>query len=890
MNIFTSTRDFLSHRIGGNSSVLPDASIFYDVRNLSVVSLHVVSLLESKVVTAVAVLSNGIRVYLSAVDEYYVGATEAPSTLRVVHVRKPPTVKRGGALRVRSAYCSQGVFMSSVSASGGGVDEAGGQDILLGVTEDLIARKGVRVSGQRPSLREAVCTVDLRRSGSDSTSRADVGGEGRIHDIKETCPQLYDSALARMRTLASVSSTGPNPPKRAPLLDSRQGGYAFLGITCTEPTPDPPPGPSPCLAFAHREKGSGVALRDLLNVTRLSELCWQHLPVPSSATQRQVLCLTTHGVHVINKTRPCDYLERILSQHTAGQEYLANAQTFFQYFGAIQAGAMCVGLACGIPADFGGSEGIDSTVYTAPPGVDAIRRRAMSVLLQLGGTAAYRTPTGSGGSQFARHAEFTPSASYAAICLFASRILRPIWFRSLIYTDKTPLTTLAGAAAVVSAPKKKPNFLVRRSDINNIRDPLIHLVAILREYFSSAIRKIPIDTSMRSHGDVTHTADSGDGRHNSKSSIILKQLHMNAAANRGDDDAALDIDARRLEDTAFNALYRLLARSSQALSLIDIFLTAEQNHNINIDWSRLADEPFSTLVIDPKNHDTVKRMVNDLLQGLSSATILGESSKSLGSHIADEITQQLSKHCYLWFSPGDKFLYEGLKALMAGHAAPLQSNERSSYVSQTGMLLCKAARYWRSLGDVTGEGSVLWDTCSQLNNLGGEAPERVVDVCMAASENFGGGKMASHGGDRTGRASTLAGAGEDFEQEDWERGLYHGGGVHTAEDRKAARKACYDCLLNEIRRVRVSPDRLGGGVVTVQTDMSTDAENAVGHTPMARMIAHALSTNEDELFHQQLYSFLMDIDREQLVYIQSRHIENFLREKDPLLLYRCMAM
>jgi hypothetical protein len=71
-----------------------------------------------------------------------------------------------------------------------------------------------------------------------------------------------------------------------------------------------------------------------------------------------------------------------------------------------------------------------------------------------------------------------------------------------------------------------------------------------------------------------------------------------------------------------------------------------------------------------------------------------------------------------------------------------------------------------------------------------------------------------------------------------------------------------------------------------------DTDNSLEHSPMARMISHALATSDDEMFHHQLYNFLVDIDKEQLVYIQSRHIENFLREKDPLLLYRyctCLA-
>mmetsp|Transcript_24760 Transcript_24760/g.36519 ORF Transcript_24760/g.36519 Transcript_24760/m.36519 type:complete len:1559 (+) Transcript_24760:131-4807(+) len=858
-NVFQKTRDFLSRRSG---STYPDARQFNDDHNLMIVSMHVVSLFESKSVNLLLVLSSGVRVYLSTATDTF--SSSAPNTLSVAHVRTPPMERNtlpatsvGGmtplsssAVRVDRAFYSHGVMLASGRFSNtqvGREENTTGQDTLLGLTEDLICRDSVR--GLQPSLREAVSLITTSRQ--QSAAGASGSSRGRVHDIKESCPQLHGLGLSRIQVLSSLSRTAPNESRRVHV--SGNSNYTVLGVAKDVP-PNPPPGSAPCLSYAHRPPEAGVPLEDMHNICQLNEFAWTHLPVPSAAVQRQLLCLTNQGMHVINKLRPVDYLMRILSMRGTGHEYLSAAQSFFGHYGAVQSCAMCVGIACGLPGDAGGGEGIDPSIPITAPAADEVRRRAVSIMLQLGGAASFRRNKVLGWAP--NVADITYSQSYDAITLFASRVLRPIWFREIIFHEKHSGSSVSGN---VIPAKNRLKFLLSQSDMNSIRQPLIQLLGVLREYFASAIRRPPQETSRNA---PTNSVQTG------KANVIVRQLGMNSRAR--DAEVTREIDAKRQEEAAYNALYRLLSRSCQALSLFDILLSAERNHNISINWSDLNGKMFSDIVTTAAAHESVKRLVNGALQD--------QSSSSRTTHVADEITLQLSRFCYLWFSRGDKFLYEGLKALMAGHTAPAGSSERASYVTQAGGLLCQAARYWRSLNDVEGEKSILWSTCAQLITLGGNAPERVVDLCVSASENFGGGKGSSDS-----HHSLMSAFESGAESEEWEKDLYHGGGVFTSEERLRARKDCYECLLNEIKRVRVSADRLGGGVVTVDAGQN-NSENS--QSTASRMIAYALATSDDKVFHEQLYEDLYKLDSEQLVYIQSRHIENFLREKDALILYR----
>jgi hypothetical protein len=98
----------------------------------------------------------------------------------------------------------------------------------------------------------------------------------------------------------------------------------------------------------------------MMNISTLGEITRQHIPCPTHSLQRQLLILTNQGIHILQKLRPVDYLYRFLSQDDFSQSYCV--RDFFALYGTIESACMCLGIACGLPSDAGGSRHLDPSV------------------------------------------------------------------------------------------------------------------------------------------------------------------------------------------------------------------------------------------------------------------------------------------------------------------------------------------------------------------------------------------------------------------------------------------------------------------------------------------------------------------------------------------------
>ena len=94
---------------------------------------------------------------------------------------------------------------------------------------------------------------------------------------------------------------------------------------------------------------------------------------------------------------------------------------------------------------------------------------------------------------------------------------------------------------------------------------------------------------------------------------------------------------RALEDESLKGLYRILSRSSQALSLIDLLRSADEEKKMKITWNKFGKLSFRSLVVSQVVHDDVKRMLLDLV---------GKACRANESNIADSITTRLTTDCY----------------------------------------------------------------------------------------------------------------------------------------------------------------------------------------------------------------------------------------------------
>lgn len=293
---------------------------------LKVVALSTVSPDESKVVSLVAVTSNGIRFYLTAFSRRYTysgagtyGRAKRPSRLEILHIRLPPPAialrdappyhaKEGmqpgyapgkSPSAVHVAFHRKGVFLCIE----GRRDQ---QDQLVGIAHDPISTTALPVqtglAARKPTIREAV-SLDTCI--------------GKVVDIQELDPYSSEGPesawIAQAEAAAAASST-----KGSSSGSKRSFDEMFTGVP------------------------AGSASE---NAPVVGEMALMY-----SQPSRHFLCLTNAGIQVFKKIRPLDQLHHVLLL-ARGHELKAALAPFVRCFGEIQVVCMLIALACGVPTD-----------------------------------------------------------------------------------------------------------------------------------------------------------------------------------------------------------------------------------------------------------------------------------------------------------------------------------------------------------------------------------------------------------------------------------------------------------------------------------------------------------------------------------------------------------
>jgi hypothetical protein len=643
----------------------------------------------------------------------------------------------------------------------------------------------------------------------------------------------------------------------------------------------------------------------LNHVASLGELARQTIPCPGHSLQRQILCLTNKGIHVLQKVRPIDYLYRFLSQDNFTESYCV--RDFFALYGTLESAAMCLSIACGLPADAGGAKNLNPCVTVRDPALKVVQSRAVSAMLSNAATdPSFRstiTSTMGGSSTLLGRAmdarlvhtpisadlNLTHTPVHDAFHLLASRILRPIWLRALASSIKQQTFPFSTPPKVHSASP-----IWSRGVISCIRSPLVRLLRLLEQLYPTAVKADLSVAGLQGDTDGPQSTTS-NGRQ-----LITRQIELQSSLQKNP-EKVLMIQARALEDASLRGLYRLISRSIQALALIDLLRSAQEERALRVPWSSLAKLSFKSLVISQGVHDKVKKMLVDLIGG---ACKVGKVA------IADQMTARLTAECYQYFSAGDRYSYEAsrsLDALKINLSSPVSriSPEITYQVSSCIELLSRAARFWRSIEDVkdgisltsAGESlSVLSKSCTLLRTFGEVGRVGVVTLCTAAAKNF----ERAERTDSVTSSYSLApnfsspnpslltnggGAGNTSRGcdsvEDWDRNLYHGGSVLTENDCIEGRKACYECLLKQIMAVKSSPSNLGGTMLL----SGEEVDEKRAHAAVYDMIERSLAVCGDPFYRTMLFRCLLAEDSELLVKLRpSTYLEDFLRDSDPMLL------
>lgn len=878
-----------------------------------VAGMHIVSMTESSKVHLIVVLANGFRIYLRLVSIeagsqsksfLEIDATSAskplpdtdranlsvggrnslegappPKRLEVVYVRPPPkkndlpsqkawdtlsikngkevlggnvNAQAGGAhIVVTNSHYARGVCLMSIRAGQG--------DDLLGLSADLKDRRMNPTVEPVPetqplSMREALCQPSLPAVGTET-----------IMDIKESSLALEFTkgpALPQLLALYCTSYTPSSSAYRAPQL------RMALPVPLEDQISETPMLPSQFLAGLGLPLGAGTQRNALSQIVQLSEFAMQHVPAPACSLQRQFLVLGKNGIHVILKRRPVEYLYDHLSRNENVRAIFSQSKELYDAFGAVEFCVMCLGIACGLPADVGDNALMTADAHQTPPYISQqIRFRAVHTMIQV--VDACDTSSTSGQSQqvpaVGQNLSTPPSNPViTGLSVLAGRLLRPVWFR-MIATDyreseSRPLATLWSLELITS-----------------ILNPLVCLLDVIAKTYPTSITTDPTIILPALVAPVGLPVMSMPG-----------QVGMQKPPE----------DVHREEKLAISKLYRLLKRATQALQLLRLLLVAERVWKWS-DW----------LVKDPKGGDiswsrwtwsqecfrgvTFRVFVTDeTLHGKTSAFLTALiSSMSRRREAADKValfTSTLDEECYMYYGLGDRKTNKAKEELselqnLTSSSLSTTSAAIQARVQRAVSMTNEAARYWRTKQRIDkrentvmlGRGDSDLETCCEALLAHGDetALDGIVDVCLTAADNFtnhsfsipasGQGQFFRATSDSNGY---VAGGESD-------RGLYHGSVIHDASEREECCNICYDVLVKFICR---SGKRSVSHSSSIARGRSDDL--------MGRMVSRAVQrAGSDPRFQHKLCQALLDgpdRNEKQFLDLRSSFVDEYLRSSN----------
>ncbi|KAF4317272.1 hypothetical protein BBO99_00008175 [Phytophthora kernoviae] len=606
---------------------------------LQIVALAAVSPDESKLVTLVAVASNGIRFYLTAFSRRFgysggAGKAKRPSRLEILHIRLPPPAialrdappyhaKEGmqpgyapgkSPSAVHVAFHRKGVFLCIE----GRRDQ---QDQLVGIAHDPISTTALPMqtglAARKPTIREAV-SLDACI--------------GKVVDIQELDP---------------YSSEGP---ESAWMM---QGGASSVASNTT--------GSSSGSKRSFEEMSTGVpsSASAAENAPVVGEMALMY-----SQPSRHFLCLTNAGIQVFKKIRPLDQLHRVLLL-TRGHEQKAALTPFVRCFGEIQVVCMLIALACGVPTDPLVSETSTAASLVAPrrPGVtsvksdDSIYMAAVQGIFEIAqgppdnvsmeptntsntnGTASMASST-----RIVLTTEFGMSYQHDGLVAFACRVLRPLWTSKTLGRRVATRVASNGSNGVTKPSAKSPGYVTTFENIHSpekldeIREILFQLRQLMENAGPFAVSingGAALENNPSLDGVLGEGAEAGLSR--------VSELVMRHQKSLSEDQLKRETRFKAEQRSLFY-LYQLVLRSIEGISLLRI----AQEYKVSLE-EPLACLSFSDLTSTSEGSLAAKTMTKALMRGRN------ENNQFL--------IKQLREQCPSFFSVSDLWHYQGYRSL-----------------------------------------------------------------------------------------------------------------------------------------------------------------------------------------------------------------------------------
>lgn len=427
----------------------------------------------------------------------------------------------------------------------------------------------------------------------------------------------------------------------------------------------------------------------------LSTFATQHLANPM-----EMLALNAGGVHQFRLTSIIACLADAIL--LAGENVSSDPTItgFFTSYGYREGCVMCFSLAVGCGPGAGNSQ---SSFQLRRKAIDAALARAFTPRLVVQKTAGDSgrivgsvvpvvdplVPSGF---------DFRPSALSEALTTIVSRLIRGIWHKPLVVVTEGPLIRQRWSSATQVTPARV-EILLSDESIEQINRPLRNLMEIMRIKLSRAIKNVP-GTSQHNDTKMDIENDADESQYLTRS----LQYHSNLRSSQSGESAQLsalaaESIARLIEEKNIHSLYRLLSRVVQLLNLVTLLRRAHAAEELHeIEWGLLHGLTISQITQTSEGQDRIEGLLNGLFIASTDPSGMIELSVEV-----DQLTEQFSSECYLFFSVASKYFYLGLRAASRAFDCHPTMAQRLGWTRDAAQHFCRAAKHWHSATLITGK-------------------------------------------------------------------------------------------------------------------------------------------------------------------------------------------
>ena len=605
----------------------------------------------------------------------------------------------------------------------------------------------------------------------------------------------------------------------------------------------------------------------------LSPLAITHL-MPSTET----VALSVGGLHYFKTSTVLEQLTETLMSAQADVSRDAQVDKFFKQYGYKQACALCLSLIAGCNGSTIVSEELQNRSKRA-----ALSRAFVPYLVKKSEEQRVTVVEDSSNQDRAvpEGFQFVPSKLFEGLTATLSRLLRPIWFKPAVVVTEGQTIASFGLGGKKQLPAKVELLLDDETTLEEIRRPLVALQKFMLEIFAPAINVIP-GVQQQSMGNAMDL-DEGYGNHIT-GSLLFQGARRNLSAPGSMTAALAEEISRKIEERNIHALYRLVSRTIQLLSLVSLLKKIQFQPDLpEVAFGLLHGLHFCQLVEDKGAHERIETLLNALVSNRSSDM---NGTVTLSAD-ADELARQISRECYLYYSPGVNFTMEGFRAARDALACAPTTSRRKAYSNKAVLQLKKAAEFWLSPQLVSGRLLRIEESESyeQMANRALEADSplaksadilmqlgefvSVVHICKITASNFTQDQtkeLAAFDGENSLPSGVLP----------WERSLYHKSRLQSENDPGGSNSSSTETAL--VVQTNVSAkDAISTchAIVLYHLGRLLNSSNLGAAFSMVSACAYS----KDKEFLNALFEFMLKSNHQDtLLRITSEDLEKWLRD------------